>query len=155
MEGKLIYWDGYGSEEDETKKEQDPPKKGGEQKKEKSPWAMAGEFYAGSYSITGGGYAAAMDGRDPFNPTQVDEDEAGDALFKAVLLIGGEYVASKAGTLLKHIVKAVRSSSYTAKGGMSTFDLAKEGGKHSGFLKNYSGRSADEINKAKKYSTNR
>ena len=35
-----------------------------------------------------------------------------------------------------------------AKGGKSAFDIAKEGGKHSGFLKNYMGRSADEINKA-------
>lgn len=35
-----------------------------------------------------------------------------------------------------------------AKGGKSAFDIAKAGGKHSGFLKNYTGRSADEINKA-------
>ena len=119
MEGKLIYWDGYGSDESEIgekKKEQDdPPKKGEKRKTDSELWAMAGEFYAGAYSITGGGYAAAMDGRDPFNPTQADENEAGDALFKAVLFIGGEYVASKAFTLLKHFMKAVRSSSYATK----------------------------------------
>jgi hypothetical protein len=78
---------------------------------------MAGEFYAGAYSITGGGYAAAMDGRDPFNPTQADEDEAGDALFKAVLFIGGEHVASKAFALLRHYIKAFRLNSLAAKGG--------------------------------------
>ncbi|RZJ88541.1 MAG: hypothetical protein EOO20_13375 [Chryseobacterium sp.] len=31
---------------------------------------------------------------------------------------------------------------------MNVFEIAKVGGKHSGFLKNYMGRSADEINKA-------
>jgi RHS repeat-associated protein len=34
------------------------------------------------------------------------------------------------------------------KTGMSVFDIAKAGGRHSGFYKNYVGRSADEINKA-------
>ena len=127
VEGKLVYWDGYGSDEGEKgekKKGQDPdpPKKGEKRKTDRELWAMAGEFYASAYSITGGGYAAAMDGRDPFNPTQADEDEAGDALFKAVLFIGGEYVASKAFTLLKHFLKAVRSSSYAAKGGMKAIE---------------------------------
>jgi hypothetical protein len=49
----------------------------------------------------------------PFNPTQADEDEAGDALFKAVLFIGGEYVASKAFALLKHFVKAKTGFNFT------------------------------------------
>ena len=35
-----------------------------------------------------------------------------------------------------------------AKGGMTEYETALAGGKHSGFLKNYLGRSADEINKA-------
>jgi hypothetical protein len=35
-----------------------------------------------------------------------------------------------------------------AKGGMTAYETALAGGKHSGFLKNYLGRNADEINKA-------
>ena len=35
-----------------------------------------------------------------------------------------------------------------AKGGKSAFEIAKSGGKHAGFYKNYIGRNADELNKA-------
>jgi len=39
-------------------------------------------------------------------------------------------------------------SMQAAKGGMTAYETALAGGKHSGFLKNYIGRNADEINKA-------
>lgn len=42
----------------------------------------------------------------------------------------------------------ISSLGKAAKTGKSVFDIAKEGGRHSGFYKNYVGRSADEINKA-------
>jgi len=66
----------------------DPPKR--------SVWAESGSFYASAYSITAGGFHAAMRGRDPFNPTQADEDAAGDALMNAILFFAGGYVWSKA-----------------------------------------------------------
>gem|GEM_PF-6127070 len=48
---------------------------------------------------------------------------------------------------ISFLAKLFKSKNAT-KTGMSVFDIAKAGGRHSGFYKNYVGRSADEINKA-------
>jgi hypothetical protein len=44
-----------------------------------------GEGYARGYSITGGGFHAAINGRDPYKPTKEDEDAAGEALVEGIL----------------------------------------------------------------------
>lgn len=79
----------YKADDQET----DPKKKKKKKKKKKSKKKAvkdmsAGEFYAKAYTISGGGYIAAMDGRDPYSPTKADEIEAnsrlGNALFIAI-----------------------------------------------------------------------
>ncbi len=72
-------------DKDKKKKKKDKPK----------TMADAGSFYAKAYTITGGGMVAALDGRDPYNPTQADEDEAGDAFMSAVLFFSGEWAVVK------------------------------------------------------------
>ena len=64
--------------------------------------------------------------------------------------IGTAYIAGKSfelgrsGALGEAAVGVGRST----KSGVTAYETAFEGGKHSGFLKNYIGRNADEINKA-------
>lgn len=50
-----------------------------------------------------------------------------------------------AGGLLGRLGRWLRGSSRVARGGPSAFEVAQAGGKHSGFLKNYVGRSRAEI----------
>ena len=56
-------------------------------------WAMG-------YSISGGGFHAAMKGRDPFDPTDQDKDAAGNAFMAGVAVIvaipggGGAYIGN-------------------------------------------------------------
>ena len=85
------------------------PKKGKKGKKKKSQAQLMGEGYARGYAVTGGGFVAAMNGGDPFNPTQADEDEAGDAFMQAVLFVSGEWAAVKVlqgGAWVVRIIKA-------------------------------------------------
>jgi hypothetical protein len=67
----------------------------GDPNKKKSTAQLMGEGYARGYSISGAGYAAAMNGGDPYNPTEADEKEANDALFHAILFISGEFATVK------------------------------------------------------------
>jgi RHS repeat-associated protein len=67
------------------------------EKAKTNPWGAAGEFYGMAASISGGGFHAAMRGRDPLNPSQEDEDKAGEAFMLGVTAIvavpggGGAY----------------------------------------------------------------
>lgn len=66
---------------------------------------------------------------------------AGDKVVDAVQ-------AGKAARVTENAAKGKVFEKQVGKKGKSAYDIAKAGGKHSGFLKNYSGRSVDEINKA-------
>jgi RHS repeat-associated protein len=63
----------------------------GEPKKKKSTAQLMGEGYAMGYSVTGGGFNAAVNGRDAYKPTAEDDEAAGDAFVNTVLFITGEY----------------------------------------------------------------
>lgn len=63
--------------------------------KKKKTMADAGALYAKASTISGGGYVAAMDGRDPYNPTEEDIAEANAALGQTVLFIAGEWATVK------------------------------------------------------------
>ncbi len=83
----LAYW-GISSNNDDNSSEEDTDDVSRLKEKAKTdPWGTAGEFYGMAASITGGGFVAAMDGRDPLNPTQADEDEAGTAFMMGVTAI--------------------------------------------------------------------
>ncbi len=68
-----------------------------------------GAGLAMGYAVPNGGFGAAMDGRDAFNPTEEDIAEADEALGQAVLFIMGEWAAVKVfqgGVWIYRVIKA-------------------------------------------------
>jgi RHS repeat-associated protein len=103
--------------EEGTQDPKDPPK---------SKYQLAGEGWAAGYSITGGGYVAAMDGRDPYHPTKADEEEAAEALWMAISMYAGGYITKQAFINLVRMYKIAKA----AKGGKVLFNFTKTTAAH-------------------------
>ena len=75
----------------------------------------AGAFYAKAYTISGGGYVAAMDGRDPYNPTEEDEAEAEGALGEALMMAIPMRWVFKGGKWVYSGIRAYRLAKYSKR----------------------------------------
>jgi hypothetical protein len=115
---------GIGSDNGDKDKEKNKKKN-----KEKSTSQLMGEGYARGYSIRGAGFVAGMDGRDPYNPTEADEEEAGSNFMEGVLLFApvgkvfhGFGLLFKFGSKQLNVININLAKKYLEKSGISSFD---------------------------------
>ncbi len=100
-------------------------------KKKKSTAQLMGEGYAMGYSVPGGGFNAAMNGRDAFKPTGEDNQAAGDAFGNTVLFFTGEWAVGKLFQGAKYLwalrgVSGFSKLSFASKYGIKPYKTLKE-----------------------------